>query len=80
MLTFRCPSIRVRGVSGSFCFSLPNHVLHSHLGILDAGQRVGFLGCRETSMSLLGAILAKLKLEIYTVTLLRFLSILFILP
>ena len=53
---------------------------HSHLGILDAGQLVGFLGCWETSVTLLGAILATLKLETYTVTLLRCLSILSILP
>lgn len=63
-----------------FCFYIFDHVFHSHLGILDAGQLEGFLGCRETQMTLLGAILAKLKLETYTVTLLRFLSILFILP
>lgn len=31
-----------------FCFYIFNHVFHSHLGILDVGQLVGFLGCPET--------------------------------
>lgn len=64
----------------AFCFYILSHIFHSHLGILDVGQLVGSLGRRETEMTVLGAILAELKLESYTVTLLRFLSILFILP
>lgn len=30
------------------CFYILSHIFHSHLGILDVGQLVGSLGCRET--------------------------------
>lgn len=62
------PSVSFRGAL--VLLFLYSYIFHSASGILEAGQLAGFLGCQETWMTLLGAILAKLKLETYTVTLL----------
>lgn len=48
VLTFSCPLPTSQRGLELLRFFVLNQVIHSHLGILDAGQLVGFLGRRDT--------------------------------